>query len=110
MLYMRYRDQDYAFLPLDAETMPESIRQLFQNKRFNVQSIERFLAQGYQMNFHMGSFAFETSRKIATSLGLPIEIKASMPTVASVTGQVKLQMEPKDQIKRVKLHLNIRPT
>jgi len=110
MLYMRFRDMDYAVLPLDAETMPEAIRQLFESKRFNVQHIERFLAQGYHMNFHMGSFVYETSRKIATSLGLPIEIKGSMPSIASITGQVKLQMEPKDQIKRVKLHLNIRPT
>ncbi len=108
MLYMRFRDQDYAMLPLDMETMPETIRQMFENKRFNVQHIERFLAQGYHMNFHMGAFAYETSRKIPTSLGLPIEIKGSMPTVASVTGQVKLQME--EQMKRVKIHLNIRPT
>jgi hypothetical protein len=110
MLYMRFRDQDYAMLPLDAETMPETIRQLFQEERFNIEQIQRFLAQGYHMNFHMGSFGYETSRKIPTSLGLPIEIKGKMPTIASITGQVKLQMEPKDQIKRVKLHLTIRPT
>lgn len=110
MLYMRFRDQDYAFLPLDAETMPETVRQLFENKRFNVEYIERFLAQGYHMNFYMAASAYETSRKIPTSLGIPIEVKGRMPSVMSLTGQVKLQLEPKEQIKRVKVVLNIRPT
>jgi hypothetical protein len=110
MLYMRVRDQDYAVLPFDAETLPESVRTMFENKRFNVQQIERFLSQGYQMNFHVAGFVHETSRKIPTSLGVPIEIQGRMPTIASITGQVKLQLEPKDQIKRVKVVINVRPT
>jgi hypothetical protein len=110
MLYMRVRDQDYAVLPFDAETLPETVRSMFENKRFNLQQVERFLSQGYQMNFLVAGFVHETSRKIPTSLGIPIEIQGKMPTIASITGQVKLQLEPKDSLKRVKVHINVRPT
>jgi hypothetical protein len=109
MLYMRFRDQDYAMLPLDVETMPETVKQLFQNDRFDVQQIERFLTQGYHMNLHIAAFVHESTRKIPTTLGMPLVLTKKMPTIASITGQIKATMQPTNSINRVNLQLNIRP-
>ena len=112
MLYIRYKDQDYGMLPIDYETFPESIKNAVTNDRLNLQFIERFFAQGYRFNYQTAGFIHESQRKIPTTLGLPLVLSGKIPTIASINGQLKVQMTPTDtnRIHGGKIQLHIRPS
>jgi hypothetical protein len=112
MLYIRYKDQDYGMLPIDYETFPESIKNAVTNDRLNLQFIERFFAQGYRFNYQTAGFIHESQRKIPTTLGLPLVLSGKIPTIASINGQLKVQMTPTDtnRIHGGKIQLHVRPS
>lgn len=107
LLYMRFKDQDYAILPLDSETMPESVSELVREGKFDIRSIERFLSQGVHMDLHTAAFVGELQRKIPTSLGVPLVLTRKTPTIASIKGHIKVQAS--DNGKKIKLQVNATP-
>jgi hypothetical protein len=110
MPYLKFKDQDMGFLPISPETIPESVREMVQNDRIDIQGMESLLENGINMDFHQAFMLHEQSRKIPTSLGLPIRTTLKMPVIMKVTGQIKGQMEPQDKLRMVKLFVNLRPS
>jgi hypothetical protein len=74
MAYIRYKDMDYALLPLSEKTMPESLKQLVSDGKLDISAVERFLAQGHQFQSHTGNFVYETMKKIPTTIGIPLQV------------------------------------
>lgn len=96
MLYLRYKDMDYAFLPIDVDTIPEMLRRVLREGQLDLSEIERVLAQAGRFTVSGAAFFHETVRKVPSALGLPLVMTAKMPTVAHITGQVKFELEPKN--------------
>jgi hypothetical protein len=110
MPFMRIMNQDIGFLPISMESMPESIRDMLKNDRIDIGSIERSLEQGINMDFYQAFLLTQQSRKIPTTLGLPIRLSIKTPIVMRLNGQIKAQMEPKNKIRMVKLNINLKPS
>jgi hypothetical protein len=51
------------------------------------------------------TFLFESSRKIPTTIGLPLQLSLKMPTVFQVSGIVKVDVDETDPLKKVKVEL-----
>lgn len=92
MIYLRYKNLDYAVIPLDEQTIEKVISGLIRREVFDLSEIERVLAQGYRFNTVLSSFVYESSRIIPTTLGLPVKIDGKMPTVASVEGTIRVEL------------------
>ncbi|KAJ1370298.1 hypothetical protein KIN20_031989 [Parelaphostrongylus tenuis] len=112
MLYVRYMDNDYVFLPIDEDTIPKIFKDIIRDGKIQLGEIERILATGYQFQTSGGFFVYEFLKKIPTSLGLPLVLTYKMPTVATVQGHIKIDMEPKESVEfdglRVRLLLKPR--
>jgi HEAT repeat protein len=96
MAYIRYKDMDYALLPLSEKTMPESLKQLVSDGKLDISAVERFLAQGHQFQSHTGNFVYETMKKVPTTIGIPLQISNKMPLVTSIKTQVSAEVEPRN--------------
>lgn len=110
-LYIRHRDMDYAFLPIDAESIPEFVRSMIQGGKLEIGDLEKVLAQGIHFSASNAAFVYETVRRIPTPMGLPVEFSSKMPTIASVRGQVKFELEPKSgkNFDGLRLHFQAEP-
>ncbi|KAK6059849.1 von Willebrand factor type D domain protein [Cooperia oncophora] len=111
MMYLRYKDMDYVFLPLDLDTIPKFIQDMFRDGKIDLDEIERFLATGTQFTKTGGFYIYEYVRKIPTTLGLPLVLTSKMPTVATVQGHVKVEMEPREtrEFEGLRLRLLLKP-
>nr|prf vitellogenin:ISOTYPE=6 [Caenorhabditis elegans] len=95
-VYIRHRDMDYAFLPIDADSIPEVVRSMIQGGRLEIGDIERVLAQGIHFSASNAAFLYETVRRVPTPMGLPVQFTSKMPTISSIRGQVTFELEPKN--------------
>jgi HEAT repeat protein len=96
MAYIRYKDMDYALLPLSEKTMPESMKQLVNDGKLDISAVERFLAQPHQFQSHTGNFVYESMKKIPTTIGIPLQISNKMPLVTSIKTQASAEVQPRD--------------
>ncbi|CAB3405715.1 unnamed protein product [Caenorhabditis bovis] len=96
LVYFRFRDMDYAFLPIDAESIPETLRSMIQNGRIEIGDLERLLAQGIRFSTSSAAFFYESVRRVPTALGLPVMLNSKMPTVSTINGHFKFEIEPKN--------------
>lgn len=110
MPYLKFKDQDLGFLPISPESIPESVREIIRNDRLNLDSIERVLEQGIQMNFYQAFMLHEQSRKIPTTLGLPVRLSVKLPVVMRLSGQIKGKFEPKNKLRLARLEFNVKPS
>jgi hypothetical protein len=96
--------RDFAFIPFSKETIPEEIREMIMSSDSSisrlVQKAERML-KNVQIPFssHAATFIHEQSRKIPTSIGMPLQISVKMPLVAQVSGVLKVHVDNMKQIK-----------
>ncbi|KJH46366.1 hypothetical protein DICVIV_07576 [Dictyocaulus viviparus] len=95
MFYVRYKDMDYAFLPIDINTIPKLFGNVIRDGKIQLDEIEHILATGTQFQSSAGFFIYESVRKIPTALGLPLVLTSNMPTVVTVQGHIKVELEPK---------------
>ncbi|VDM65885.1 unnamed protein product [Strongylus vulgaris] len=111
MLYIRYKDMDYAFLPIDVDTIPTFFKEMIRDGKLELDEIERLLATGTHFSKTGGLFFYEYVRKIPTTLGLPLVLTSKMPTVGTVHGQIKIEMEPRESrtFDGLRLHLILKP-
>ncbi|KAF8354336.1 hypothetical protein PRIPAC_95959 [Pristionchus pacificus] len=93
VLYMRIKDMDYVFLPLDEKIIVEAIKEFIKNGASEISSIEKILSRGYTVSGMIGSLVYEKTRIIATTFGMPLDITWKMPTLLSVDGVVKGSIE-----------------
>ncbi|GMT06883.1 hypothetical protein PENTCL1PPCAC_29057 [Pristionchus entomophagus] len=95
VLYLRVRDMDYVFLPIEEKYLVEAVKMFLKNGSSDLSSIEKVLARGYSFSGVMGSFLFEKTRIIPTTFGMPLDITWKMPKIMSVDAEVKASMEKK---------------
>ncbi|VDM56202.1 unnamed protein product [Angiostrongylus costaricensis] len=111
MLYVRYMDNDYALLPIDEDSIPKFFRDIVRDGKVQLGDIERTLATGFQFQNTAGFFFYEFLKKIPTSLGLPLVLTYKMPTVATVQGHIKVDLEPKGSadFNGIRAHILLKP-
>ncbi|KAK5984301.1 Lipid transport protein and Vitellinogen and von Willebrand factor domain containing protein [Trichostrongylus colubriformis] len=111
MIYFRYKDMDYAFLPFDEDTIPKFIKNMFRDGKVELDEIERFLATGTQFTRTGGFHIYEYVRKIPTTFGLPLKLMSKMPTVGTVQGHIKVEMKPREteEFEGLRVRLLVKP-
>ncbi|VDK51637.1 unnamed protein product, partial [Cylicostephanus goldi] len=111
MLYIRYKDMDYAFLPIDVDTIPKFYKEMIRDGKLELDEIERLLATGTHFSRTGAFYFYEYVRKIPTTLGMPLVLTSKMPTVGTIHGQIKIEMEPKESrtFDGLRLHLILKP-
>lgn len=108
--YLKFKDQEVAFLPISSEDISDSIREMIDNDVIDIRSIERMLEQGVQMDITQAWMMHEQSRKMPTILGLPLRTSIKVPLITRLTGQIRGKMEPNDKIRMVQLSFNLKPS
>uniref|UniRef100_A0A8R1IA66 Vitellogenin n=1 Tax=Caenorhabditis japonica TaxID=281687 RepID=A0A8R1IA66_CAEJA len=93
MLYLRYKDMDYAVLPIDTQLIEQIIEKFITNGKIEFSEIRRLLNQEHEFETHHAAFFYEAIRKFPTTLGLPLIVTGKIPTVFSVEGQFSLEFE-----------------
>ncbi|KAK6059842.1 hypothetical protein COOONC_02502 [Cooperia oncophora] len=106
MLYLRYKEMDYAVLPIDEKIIDELLEKFIREGRLEKREIERFLSREPEFNLHTFTFFYETIRKLPTTLGLPLILKNKLPTVMSAEGEFTIEMVPTG----VRVRLNTVPS
>ncbi|KAF8353577.1 hypothetical protein PRIPAC_95200 [Pristionchus pacificus] len=112
LVYIRFRDMDYALLPIDEQVIPEMMKTVIRNGRIELGEIESILAKGYRFNTVLSSFVYERTRSIATSIGSPLIFSSKMPTIFKIDGSVKVELEPRNgkSFDGLKVSVQARPT
>ncbi|GMT24476.1 hypothetical protein PFISCL1PPCAC_15773, partial [Pristionchus fissidentatus] len=112
LVYIRFRDMDYALLPIDQEVIPEIIKTVIRNGRIELGEIESILSKGFRFNTVLSSFVYERTRSIVNSMGSPLAYTSKMPTIFKIDGFVKVELEPKNSksIDGLRFRLEARPT
>ncbi|KAF8354771.1 hypothetical protein PRIPAC_96394 [Pristionchus pacificus] len=112
LVYIRFRDMDYALLPIDEQVIPEMIKTVVRNGRIELGEIESILAKGYRFNTVLSSFVYERTRSIATSIGSPLIFSSKMPTIFKIDGSVKVELEPRNgkSFDGLRVSVQARPT
>jgi hypothetical protein len=105
LLYMKFKDQDYGFLPIKREL----IRTMLSENNFNMREITSKLRQGLNLNFNKVSMLHEMTYKVPTTMGLPITVTTKIPLVLSVQGKVQA-MTSEHSLKSFKIHANLKPS
>uniref|UniRef100_A0A1I7WJJ0 DUF1943 domain-containing protein n=1 Tax=Heterorhabditis bacteriophora TaxID=37862 RepID=A0A1I7WJJ0_HETBA len=91
MIYFRYKDMDYAVVPVDEKIVDDMFEKYIKNGKIEKSDIDRLLNRKPEFNFHQAAFFYETSRKIPTTLGIPVAITSKIPTVFSAQGHLSLE-------------------
>lgn len=99
-LSLKVKDQDVGFLPYSFENLSEQLEQIIQSDSL---SIGRMLQSGKNIHVTKGLQLHEMSLQIPTTLGFPLKVRISMPTVISVTGHVKAELNSNNVPYSVKL-------
>ena len=103
--YMKFKDQDISFMPITPNYSDDIIRELVDNDVIDTQNMKRTLERGIQIDIYQAYMLHEQSRKIPTSLGMPLRTSVKVPLITRLNGQVKGKLEPK-----IKLTVNLKPS
>jgi hypothetical protein len=107
MLYMRVFGQEYGFLPLSQDIIPEQFVRAFEKDTLSLSKLikdaERLL-KNVEIPFSSQSATFlhEMSRKIPTTFGMPLQLSSKSPAVAQATGIFRIQV---DGINKIRVEL-----
>ncbi|CAJ0581205.1 unnamed protein product, partial [Mesorhabditis spiculigera] len=91
MLYIRYKNLDYAVVPLEEKLIDEISR----NGVNSISDLIRDLARGIRFDVSVASYLYERTRTVATHIGMPMHITQKMPTLATIKGQIKFELSPR---------------
>jgi hypothetical protein len=110
-LYLKSKNLDYGFLPLTKDIIPEELKELLMSEDSSINKIvkraERLLKDvSIPFSYHTASFLNEMSRKIPTSIGLPLRVSIKMPTVMQASGIVKVEVNSENPLKKIKLSVD----
>jgi hypothetical protein len=106
-LYMKYKDQEYGFLPISPEIIREALSGQ-SSSQLNSERMMDYMRGSYDVDYNTATFIHEMSRKIPTSIGIPIKVSITIPTVASIRGNVKLEGD--NDLSNLKVHMNVKPS
>lgn len=91
MVYIRHNDLNFAILPLDEQTVPE-VTKIIHEGKIDLTRVEQLFARGYNFNTHFATYFYEISRRIPTSVGMPLINVGKLPLVAGIEGEAKVQL------------------
>ncbi|KAK6765798.1 hypothetical protein RB195_025612 [Necator americanus] len=91
MLYLRYKDMDYAVLPLDEKMIEELVEKYIREGRLERKELDRLFNREPEFHLHTFTYLYETIRRVPTTLGLPLIFKCKLPTVMSAEGEFTLE-------------------
>jgi len=107
MLYMRVFGQEYGFLPLSQDIIPEQFLRAFEKDNLSISKLIKDaekLLKNIEIPFSLQSATFlhEMSRKIPTTFGMPLQFSSKTPAVAQATGIVRVQV---DSVNKMRVEL-----
>ncbi|RCN42163.1 von Willebrand factor type D domain protein [Ancylostoma caninum] len=91
MLYLRYKDMDYAVLPINERIFDELVEKYIREGRIERRELELLFNREPEFQLHTFTFLYEVIRKVPTTLGLPLITKCKLPTVMSAEGELVLE-------------------
>jgi hypothetical protein len=91
MIYLRYKDMDYAVLPIDEEIVNSFIERYLRHGKIDSELLEKMLNGNIEFNTNVAGFLFETTHRVPTTLGLPISLTSKMPTIATTHGKAVIE-------------------
>ncbi|VDL62423.1 unnamed protein product [Nippostrongylus brasiliensis] len=106
MFYIRYKDMDYAVLPIDEKIIEELLEKFLTDGKLEKREIHRLLNRDPEFQLHTVTFLHELIRKVPTTLGLPLIMKYKMPTVMSAEGEFTIELVSNG----IRVHLNTMPS
>ncbi|CAD6187530.1 unnamed protein product [Caenorhabditis auriculariae] len=92
VFYLRYKEMDFAVLPIEVEQIERLVEKYVKNGKIETSSIERLFNQLPEFNNHHAAYFFDMTRKVPTSMGLPLAITVKLPTVFSVQGKLSVEL------------------
>lgn len=105
LLYMKYKDQDYGFLPIKEEM----IRTWMNENNFNMREIVTKLRNGVMVNFNRVNMLHEMMYKIPTTMGMPLTVTVKVPTVMSIHGKLQAMPTTERSMKAFKINVDLKP-
>ena len=106
LLYFRYKEMDYAVLPIDDQVLDEIVEKYIRNGRIEQSHLDRLFNRDHEFEMHHAAFFYEATRKMPTSIGLPLTISGKLPTVFSAEGKFQMEMLPLG----VRVQLKVQPS
>jgi hypothetical protein len=108
LAFMKVSGMEYGFMPLSKNTLPEEIKELLMSSDITLNKLvkraERMLNDvSLPFSVHTGTFVYEMSRKIPTTIGFPLRVSLKMPTIMQASGTFKVEVDDKQPLKKVKL-------
>lgn len=105
LLYMKFKDQDFGFLPIKEEM----IRSWLNENNLNMREVESKLRSGVKVNFNKATILHEMSYKIPTTMGLPLSVTIKVPMVLSLHGNLKAVSNSERSLKSFKVAAELKP-
>ncbi|WKY16214.1 hypothetical protein Q1695_001139 [Nippostrongylus brasiliensis] len=106
MLYVRYKDVDYAVLPIDERMIDYLLEKFLRDGKLEHREIERILTRDPEFQLHSFMYLHEYHRKVPTTLGLPLIMNCKLPMVMSAEGDFTIEMIDTG----IRLRLNTMPS
>jgi len=109
--YLRMGNQDQWILPVDYTAFTKEFRDSFESQ--SEMSIHKIISRLSKMekemslpyNMQAATFAHQLSRKIPTTLGLPLQLTLNMPVVLQLQGIVKVNLNEKTPLRKMNVEL-----
>ncbi|CAB3400130.1 unnamed protein product [Caenorhabditis bovis] len=92
IFYLRYKEMDYALLPITSEWLEDCIEKYLNEGRLEISSLLRLLNLNTNFEGNQAAYFYEATRKIPTTLGFPLIITGKIPTVSSIKGNVEVKL------------------
>ncbi|KJH41555.1 lipoprotein amino terminal region [Dictyocaulus viviparus] len=106
MFYVRYKEMDYAVLPLDEKIIDDILEKYIKNGKLEKKELDYLFNRDPEFQLHMLTYFYENIRKVPTTLGLSITMKDIQPTVGSAEGTFTFEKISSG----VRIHLDTSPS
>lgn len=99
MLNLRYKDMDYAVLPLEEEFLPHSLKKIItHNRKPSINDIKELIQaiRRSKFSYQVATNLVDCSIKIPTTAGLPLLMRNVVPLLASLQGNSQAELRSED--------------
>uniref|UniRef100_A0A0K0CZE1 Vitellogenin domain-containing protein n=1 Tax=Angiostrongylus cantonensis TaxID=6313 RepID=A0A0K0CZE1_ANGCA len=94
MLYLRYKEMDYAVLPVDEKAIENLLEKYITNGRLERRELDYLLNRDPEFKLHAVTFLHETLRTMPTTLGLSLTLSDMQPTIGYAEGELTIEKTP----------------
>ncbi|CAJ0957633.1 unnamed protein product, partial [Mesorhabditis belari] len=96
-IYIRYRNMDYALIPLDEQIISKVMQNVISGDKLNLEQLEQILVRGTKLNVKTASMIYEVTRIFPTTFGITMMVSTKMPVVSSIQLNAKADLLPKGE-------------